>query len=112
MNPCAPVFTFAALASSGELLTNSFKYALKENKEMNISLSIKEYNNKENYVLLYSDNGNGLPVDFDLANTDTMGMVLMKDLCRQIGGKINYHFNNESTFTIEFLSMKGRKLID
>jgi two-component sensor histidine kinase len=95
-----------------ELFTNSFKYALNKEKELAITLTIKETSEQENYELVYSDNGKGLPANIDFLKTTTMGMSLIKDLCRQIGGKVHYENKNGCVFTIQFLSMKGRKQTD
>lgn len=94
-----------------ELLTNSFKYAFNKVERMKISVAIHKTGD-ESFELVYTDNGPGLPEDFDLKKTKTMGINLVKDLSRQIGGHMNYKYENGSCFTIKFLSVKGRKKVD
>ncbi len=94
-----------------ELLTNSFKYTFDKVDRMKIAVAIKKTDD-EAYELIYCDNGLGLPKDFELKKTNTLGMNLIKDLSRQIGGSVNYKFENGSCFTVKFLSLKGRKKVD
>lgn len=92
-----------------ELITNSFKYAFKKNKELLISLTIIEDKMNNQFTLIYIDNGEGLPAEIDFNKTKTMGISLMRDLCRQMGGTVEYQFNKGSCYTIRFLSLNGRK---
>jgi len=91
-----------------ELLTNSFKYAFntKSGGKINIEASIL-HNGK--YELTYFDNGPGLPVGFDLTKAKSLGMQLIYDLCRQIGGKIKYEYKNGGLFIITFANRETRK---
>ena len=96
-----------------ELLTNSFKYALEANRQMEINLSISEDEENHTFFLMYQDNGKGLPPEVDFYKSKTMGLSVIRDLCRQIGGKVDYqHEDNNSCFSIQFLSLEGRKEID
>lgn len=64
------------------------------------------------YELIYSDSGPGLPVDFDLSKATTLGIQLINDLSRQIGGKVNYENRNGAVFTINFTNRSMRKKED
>lgn len=83
-----------------ELATNSYKYAFKENKKglIKLSLELKD----ENYIIQYSDNGNGLKESFD-SYQKGFGFKLIRILVNQVNGKISYTQENEHpTFILEF----------
>ncbi|MDO6435624.1 histidine kinase dimerization/phosphoacceptor domain -containing protein [Flavitalea sp. BT771] len=91
-----------------ELLSNSFKYAFNNGKSGEINLEIRT-RTEGKYDLTYSDNGPGLPVDLDVRKAKTLGMQLINDLSRQIGGKVKYENNNGAMFTINFTNRNMRK---
>jgi two-component sensor histidine kinase len=91
-----------------ELLTNSFKYAFDDASVGEISLQIQTVA-EGRYELIYADNGPGLPADFDLTHATTLGMQLINDLSRQIGGKVKYEHKNGALFIINFTNRELRK---
>ena len=91
-----------------ELLSNSFKYAFNDGTAGEINLAINTLAEGK-YELVYSDNGPGLPADFDLSMATTLGIQLINDLSRQIGGKVNYENRNGAAFTINFTNRSMRK---
>lgn len=91
-----------------ELLTNSFKYAFNNNTYGKIHIEVTILLNGK-YELTYFDNGPGLPEGFDLTKAKSLGMQLIYDLCRQIGGKIKYEYKNGSLFIITFANKETRK---
>lgn len=94
-----------------ELLTNSFKYAFDDINAGEINLEISSKAEGE-YQLLYSDNGPGLPAGFDFNKTSTLGIQLINDLSRQIGGNVQYENRNGTAFTINFTNRNLRKTRD
>lgn len=94
-----------------ELLSNSFKYAFNARAAGKINLEIHVVEEGK-YELHYSDNGPGLPHDFDLSSATTLGMQLIHDLSRQIGGKVKYEHKNGATFIINFTNRNLRKQED
>lgn len=91
-----------------ELLSNSFKYAFNNGIAGKINLDISIVTEGK-YQLLYSDNGPGLPADFDVSKASTLGMQLINDLSRQIGGKVKYENKNGALFSINFTNRNLRK---
>jgi two-component sensor histidine kinase len=91
-----------------ELLSNSYKYAFDEVAEGQINLKIHIVA-EGRYRLIYSDNGPGLPADFDWRKATTLGIQLIHDLSRQIGGRVEYANKNGATFTIHFTNRNLRK---
>ena len=87
-----------------ELITNSFKYAFNKKESGDIYISLKT--NAENAELIVEDNGSGLPADFDLKKSNSLGMKLLDIFTRQIKGK--YHISGESGMrvSITFLHEK------
>lgn len=94
-----------------ELLTNSFKYAFKEDGDGKIMINMGVLEPGK-YQLIFRDNGPGLPPGFDPAKAQTMGMLLIFDLIRQIGGNVTYSFYEGSTFTLVFTNNQFRKNTD
>ncbi len=84
-----------------ELLTNSIKYACSEEVTSIIKITITRLN-KNDIMLEFSDNGDGLPQGFDIDSADSLGLRLVNVLIEQLSGKINYIFDSGAKFTIEF----------
>jgi two-component sensor histidine kinase len=66
--------------------------------EIFVSLRSKQ----DNYELIVSDNGIGLPNEFDINNTKTLGLMLVNSLTEQIDGKITINRENGTRFSIIF----------
>lgn len=85
-----------------ELITNAFKYAFlpDEKGEIFISFCLTE-ENKANLVV--KDTGKGMPKDFDLEETKTLGMKLVYNLItHQLDGDIRIISGPGTTFEISF----------
>ena len=91
-----------------ELLTNSFKYAFANRSHGKIEFQL-ENTDGENYMMIYNDDGPGLPAESNLEKSNSMGLRLIRNLSRQIGGKAMYHKHLGCKFSITFQSVKGRK---
>ncbi|SKB87518.1 histidine kinase dimerization/phosphoacceptor domain -containing protein [Dyadobacter psychrophilus] len=91
-----------------ELLSNSFKYAFTEGKSGKIDIVMHTLEEGK-YQLAYADNGPGLPVDFDVSKAKTLGLQLINDLARQMGGRVQYETRNGAAFTINFTNREVRK---
>jgi two-component sensor histidine kinase len=77
-----------------ELVTNSLKYAFPEAGKMDgphgtVRLSVRAAGTSAEVEV--SDNGVGLPADFDPAAGGTLGMELVRALSNQIGGEFHFH---------------------
>lgn len=80
-----------------ELLTNSLKYAFNGIDHPKIQLTIRTENGSIHF--LYRDNGHGLSSDFDIESTESLGMILIKQLVLQLGG--SYEIYNDDGFVFE-----------
>lgn len=87
-----------------ELLTNTFKYAVNKVDKPKIKISIYAVNNL--YQMNFIDNGPGLPKDFNWQNSVSLGMRMINELSRQIGGYTEYEYQNGSSFKIYFRKSK------
>jgi two-component sensor histidine kinase len=92
-----------------ELLTNSFKYCTSQNCK--ITIQCKE-TTQNHYVLVYYDNGPGLPPEISFENTKTLGLKLVSLLSRQISGSCTYEQINGAQFVINFTNIEERKSLD
>ncbi|MES2591572.1 MAG: PAS domain S-box protein [Bacteroidota bacterium] len=85
-----------------ELLTNALKYAFSDQKEGQVSISLKQ---RENYIrLIIADNGKGFPAHIDYKNTESLGMQLVITLVQQLRAEIVLDNSNGAKYTITFKS--------
>lgn len=90
-----------------ELLTNSFKYAFNQDKSF-VRIEIKPLADGR-YLLTYQDNGPGLPPDFEISRSRSLGMRLVQQLSRQLNGEVTYTYENGAKFLIRFEDSGARK---
>ena len=87
-----------------ELLSNSLKHAFKDGSDGKIWVKLKEEYDK--IRLEITDNGIGLPDDFQLEKTSTLGLELVKNLVKQLDGKIKVKNENGVSFIITFRELE------
>ncbi|MFM6925622.1 MAG: ATP-binding protein, partial [Ferruginibacter sp.] len=80
-------------------ITNACKYAFanKENGHINIAINKKG----GGYQLIVKDDGSGLSNDFHQKNS--MGLRLVTNLSKQLGGKAVFENNNGTVITVDFV---------
>jgi len=83
-----------------EIVTNAFKYAFKDIKGgvLKSTLTRDENNN----ILVISDNGNGLPEDFDIKKTKSLGFKLFNIFVKQLKGNFEYFNDNGLRFVVKW----------
>ncbi len=86
---------------TSELATNAYKYAFADSTDGTIEISLHRASDHQ-CMLCISDNGKGLPRDFDMENTATLGLKLVKILTRQIKAKLSYETKEGAAFKILF----------
>ncbi len=84
-----------------ELVCNSLKHAFTTQETGVISIELSKLQAKE-YELIISDTGKGLPENFDIKKTNTLGLKLIQTLTRQIEGKLEIVTSNGTVFNIHF----------
>jgi len=93
-----------------ELITNSFKYAfpdsfVKENYELKIEIEVNRIDSNK-YLMVVRDNGIGLPKDFKIENSDSLGMKLINSIVNQLNGNIEINSENGTEFNIVIEDIK------
>jgi len=89
-----------------ELFTNSLKYAFPEERIGKITVELKDDNGE--LVLVVSDDGVGLPPDFDIEKCNSLGMELVVTLTRQIKAKMEFKNDNGTVFIFRFRPKDGK----
>lgn len=86
-----------------ELLTNIYKHAFDGlNEKGRIAISLRE-SDEGCITLQVNDNGPGLPQNFSLEDSETLGLTLIKILVNQIDGDISFDSGEKGTkATVKF----------
>ena len=84
-----------------ELLTNSLKHAFGEDRTGEIRISVRPEPGNAVYLAV-SDTGPGLPADFQARRALSLGVQLIEDLARQIGGRLTVGAGPGASFEIRF----------
>ncbi len=90
-----------------EMLTNSAKYAFKDQKEGQINITI-ELMEEHRFKLHYSDSGPGIAEPKQLDSNNTLGSRLIKILTRQLGGTVEQFNDNGAHYLVTFYNMANR----
>ena len=83
-----------------ELISNSLKYAFPDGRSG--KLMVKSYLKGNEYSLIVSDNGIGLPEGLDYEKSDSLGLKLIYSLSDQIGAEVKVDTTNGTKFEITF----------
>jgi len=91
------------------LVSNSLKYAFPDDKSGQIEVCLKPIDD-EILELSVSDNGIGMPDDFDLSRDDTLGLRLVSTLAeRQLHGTFKLDDTEKTRYVIQFKKEQGVK---
>ena len=91
--PCALVVN--------EILSNAFKHAFKRLKQGKIEISAIQDNGQIRITV--RDNGIGLPVDFDISRSNSLGLKLIRTLVQhQLKGTLTFKSQNGTEISMEF----------
>lgn len=84
-----------------EVMTNIMKHAFGKSEYVHISIRLEE--NKEEVELTVSDNGIGLPADFNEKQHQSLGIHLIEILTKQLNGSHEFTGTNSgSRFSLKF----------
>ncbi|AYL94502.1 sensor histidine kinase [Mucilaginibacter celer] len=83
-----------------EAITNAIKYAFAGAKGT-IKIGLETLDDAH-IILQISDNGIGLPADFDIKEASSLGMEMMKALSKQLDGDFKIESNNGVLITLVF----------
>ena len=83
-----------------ELVTNSLKHAFPDGRPGEVRVSLETEG--EHARLRVCDDGAGLPPDFDGRRAKSLGLVLVLDLARQLGGELEIQPGAGASFGVMF----------
>lgn len=84
-----------------EVISNCLKYAFPELRKGQITIDLQEKDESE-YLLSIHDNGIGIPEEVNIANTNSLGLKLIKILSEQLGGGAELIRDGGTEFRISF----------
>ncbi|MEG3872934.1 PAS domain S-box protein [Microcoleus sp. Z1_B5] len=93
-----------------ELVSNSLKYAFISSLAGEISINFHEINNSQ-FHLTIQDNGRGFSANFDLENTETLGLRLVKMLAYQLEASIAIDSQRGTCYSLIFQELNYRQRI-
>jgi len=86
-----------------EVLTNSFKYAFPTVEDLaSARIHIQAYARDETMYIAINDNGVGLPAEFDLEKSNSLGFQLITNLNRQLNGKLQLNSQEGTAVELQF----------
>jgi|GEM_PF-6362437 len=80
-----------------ELVGNVFKHAFQGLTKGTIAIDLQQY--EDQLTLTIQDDGIGLPEDFDASTTESLGLRLVQNLCRQLDATFSIKNQNRGTRT-------------
>ncbi|MEN6573901.1 sensor histidine kinase [Methanobacterium aggregans] len=92
-----------------EIVTNSIKYAFPEDRVGEIT--IKLWAEDKTILLEISDDGVGVPDDFSIVETKTLGLQLVATLVKQLEGTIELMPQEGTKFRISFEELRYKRRI-
>jgi len=88
-----------------ELVTNSIKYAFSEVESGNIDIQIIKIDDK--FLLVFKDNGTGMPDGFSFDEVESLGLSLVKSLVAQLQGELSLDLKTGVQYSLVFSELKG-----
>jgi two-component sensor histidine kinase len=89
-----------------EAVTNVLKYAFHPAGRGTLTIALTE-GPAHHYQLTIADNGVGLPPDFDLDQSHSLGLTIIKGLSTQIGGDLRIESTNGVRVSLQFKAAKS-----
>ncbi|WP_299822729.1 two-component regulator propeller domain-containing protein [uncultured Pontibacter sp.] len=86
-----------------ELVSNSLKYAFPDFKQKGLLRIVLTPQQNGRYTLTVSDNGKGLPINFEQKMKHSFGLQLVSSLSKKVNGKIDFSNNNGTNSILFFV---------
>ena len=84
-----------------ELILNALKHAFPQGKTGTIRIELKPKAGGR-YLLIVSDDGVGLPESIDIQRPERLGLQIVRDLVKQLDGRLDIERRAGTTFRITF----------
>ena len=94
-----------------ELLSNCLKHGFANGQSGEIFVELQPLSGVDQWVLRVSDNGVGLPPDFELKRQTTLGLQLVAGLAHQLGGSLDVGPGPRAVFSVTFTVQKPAPLV-
>jgi PAS domain S-box-containing protein len=96
-----------------ELISNCLKHGFPEGAQGHVSIDLEPQDSAHQWCLRVRDTGVGLPLDFEERRENSLGLLLVGDLARQIGGELQITPNQDRgvSFTVIFLALEPKPLV-
>ncbi|MFB2922152.1 PAS domain S-box protein [Aerosakkonema funiforme] len=88
-----------------EIVSNSLKYAFPKEEKGKIYIKLNPVD-EHHLQMIVSDDGVGLPANFDLKNSNSLGIKLVNGLVNQLRGKLDLKIGKGTEFKITFAKAK------
>ena len=83
-----------------ELITNAFKHGFPDGRTGEVCVELRPLEKSTTWQLRVSDNGVGLPEDFESKAHHSLGLQLASSLANQLGGCLNV--GPAAAFSVQF----------
>jgi PAS domain S-box-containing protein len=87
-----------------ELVSNCLKHAFSSDRTGQIDIQLELKPGTSEVRLCVRDNGVGLPADFESLSSNSLGLQLVADLTRQLGGTLSVANDDGAVFTVCFVA--------
>jgi two-component sensor histidine kinase len=92
-----------------ELVSNSLKHAFPNGRKGTLSVILEESQDKRyDFILTVEDNGIGLPKGREFQDSDSLGMLIVSALVKQVHGTLDLDGTGGTRFTIKFKKAGNR----
>jgi PAS domain S-box-containing protein len=81
-----------------ELFSNALKYAFRERESGNVNISLRF--DGDWLVMIVADDGTGMPADFDIRTSGSLGLQLVETLIEQVHGQLEFDTKNGTRFIV------------
>lgn len=83
-----------------EIVVNSFKHGFKNKEKGSLKIVMKKHNG--NARLVIADNGHGIPEDFDISTSSSLGMMLIETFKNQLDARLDISNTIGTRFSFTF----------
>ena len=93
-----------------ELISNSLKHGFKDMDEGEIKIDMG-YDENDKLILQISDNGRGIPENFNIEKSESLGLRLVFNLTTQLNGEVKFYKKKGTVVKIVFLNPLHKKQV-